>query len=221
MKLYLFPAGRAVSVLSLKNYLGIDCEIERLDFTRGDQRSADYAKLNPNMKMPTLDDDGFVLWESNAILFYLAALHPEKGLWPSDVKGQADVVRWFAWENAHWDAESVGMVSFEKGSKVVMNLGSADPAFVERGSENFSRFADVLDGYLKEKTWLVGKKLTLADFSVGGVILTVGKSDRPLHRKICRDIPLVRQACRTPRLAQHAEYLRDYVRSDTARLGAC
>ncbi|MBV9064313.1 MAG: glutathione S-transferase [Methylobacteriaceae bacterium] len=91
MKLYLFPAGRAVSVLSLKNYLEIDCDIERLDFTRGDQRSAHYAKLNPNMKMPTLEDDGFVLWESNAILFYLAAKHPAKGLWPSDVKGQADV----------------------------------------------------------------------------------------------------------------------------------
>jgi glutathione S-transferase len=170
MKLYLFPAGRAVSVLSLKNYLGIDCDIERLDFTRGDQRSADYAKLNPNMKMPTLEDDGFVLWESNAILFYLAAKHPKKGLWPLDVRGQADVLRWFAWENAHWDAESVGMVSFEKGSKVVMKLGSADPAFVERGEQNFSRFAAVLDGYLKGKTWLVSEELTLADFSVGGVI---------------------------------------------------
>jgi glutathione S-transferase len=170
MKLYLFPAGRAVSVLSLKNYLEIDCDIERLDFTRGDQRSADYAKLNPNMKMPTLEHDGFVLWESNAILFYLAAMRPEKGLWPSDVKGQADVLRWFAWENAHWDAESVGMVSFEKGSKVVMNLGPADPAFIARGEQNFARFATVLDGYLKRKTWLIGERLTLADFSVGGVI---------------------------------------------------
>jgi glutathione S-transferase len=111
----------------LKNYLGIDCEVERLDFAIGEQRSADYAKLNPNLKMPTLEDNGFVLWESNAILFYLAAMHPEKGLWPSDVKGQANVLRWFAWENAHWDAESVGMVSFEKGSKVVMKLGPATP----------------------------------------------------------------------------------------------
>jgi glutathione S-transferase len=62
MKLYLFPAGRANSVLSLKNYLGIDCEVERLNFTRGDQRKPAYAKLNPNKKMPTLEDDGYVLW---------------------------------------------------------------------------------------------------------------------------------------------------------------
>jgi glutathione S-transferase len=116
MKLYLFPAGHAVSVLSLKNYLGIDCEVQRLDFKRNDQLKPDYVKLNPNKKMPTLEDREFVLWESNAILFYMAGKHPDKGLWPSDLKRQADVVRWFAWENAHWDSESVGMVSYEKGS---------------------------------------------------------------------------------------------------------
>ena len=66
--------------------------------------------------MPTLEDDGFVLWESNAILFYMAAKHPETGLWPADLRGQADVVRWLAWGSAHWDAESCGMVSFEKAS---------------------------------------------------------------------------------------------------------
>jgi glutathione S-transferase len=180
MKLYLFPAGRAVSVLSLKNYLGIECDIERLDFTRGDQRSAAYAKLNPNMKMPTLEDDGYVLWESNAILFYLADRQPERGLWPADVKGQADVLRWFAWENAHWDAESVGMVSFEKGSKAVMKLGPADPAFIARGEENFRRFASVLNGCLTGKTWLVGDRLTLADFSVGGVIPSAQAMDLPI-----------------------------------------
>jgi len=170
MKLYLFPAGRANGVLSLKNYLGIDCEVQRLDFTRGDQLKPAYAKLNPNKKMPTLEDDGFVLWESNAILFYLASKRPEKGLWPSDVKDQADVMRWLSWESGHWDAESVGMVSFEKGSKVVMRLGPADPAFIKRGEQNFARFAAVLDGQLAGKTWLLGDRLTIADFSVGGVI---------------------------------------------------
>jgi glutathione S-transferase len=170
MKLYLFPAGRAVSVLSLKNYLSIGCEVQRLDFTRGDQLKPEYVKLNPNKKMPTLEDDGFVLWESNAILFYLASMRPEKALWPSDVKGQADVLRWLAWESGHWDAESVGMVSFEKGSKVVMGLGPADPAFIKRGEQNFARFAAVLDGCLVDKNWLVGERLTIADFSVGGVI---------------------------------------------------
>jgi glutathione S-transferase len=170
MKLYLFPAGRANSVLSLKNYLDIACEVERLDFTRGDQLKPAYAKLNPNKKMPTLEDDGFVLWESNAILFYLASKRPEKSLWPPDVKEQADVMRWLSWESGHWDAESVGMVSFEKGSKVVMSLGPADPAFIKRGEQNFERFAAVLDSCLAGRRWLIGDRLTIADFSVGGMI---------------------------------------------------
>jgi glutathione S-transferase len=179
MKLYLFPAGRAVSVISLKNYLGIDCEVQRLDFKQGDQLQPEYAKLNPNKKMPTLEDEGFVLWESNAILFYIAAKHPDKGLWPSDLKGQADVIRWLTWESAHWDAESCGMVAFERGSKVVMSLGPADPAFIKRGEENWARFGAVLDGCLKGKTWLVSNQLTIADFSIGGMIpnaLAVGLS---------------------------------------------
>jgi len=111
-----------------------------------------------------------VLWESNAILFYLASKRPEKELWPLDVKGQADVMRWLSWESGHWDAESVGMVSFEKGSKAVMSLGPADPAFIKRGEQNFARFAAVLNGCLAGKSWLVGEHLTIADFSVGGVI---------------------------------------------------
>jgi glutathione S-transferase len=58
--------------------------------------------------MPTLVDGDLVLWESNAILVYLASKRPEKGMWPVDVQGQADVLRWMFWESAHWDAESIG-----------------------------------------------------------------------------------------------------------------
>ncbi len=73
---------------------------------RGDQLTPEYLALNPNKKMPTLEDEGFVVWESNAILFYMAAKRPHGGLWPSDLRGQADVLRWLAWKGAHWDAES-------------------------------------------------------------------------------------------------------------------
>ena len=180
MKLYLFPAGRAVGVLALKNYLALDCEVQLLDFRRGDQLTPEYLALNPNKKMPTLEDDGFVLWESNAILFYLAAKHPENGLWPSDLKGQADVVRWLAWQSAHWDAESCGMVSYEKASKSVLGLGPPDAAFIARGQQNFARFAAVLNNSLIGKTWLVGERLTIADFSVGGVVPSAESMGLPI-----------------------------------------
>ena len=72
MKLYIFPrSARALGIVALKNYLTLDCEVQPIDLRRGDQLTPQYLALNP--KKPTLEDDGFVLLESNAILFYMAA----------------------------------------------------------------------------------------------------------------------------------------------------
>jgi glutathione S-transferase len=181
MRLYIFPpSGRVLAIVALKNHLALECELQPIDLSQGDQLTPQYLALNPNRKMPTLEDNGFVLWESNAILFYLAAKRPESGLWPGDLQAQADVVRWLSWESAHWDAESCGMVSFEKSSKAVLGLGAPDPAFVARGEQNFKRFAAVLDLSLRGKTWLLGERLTIADFSVGGLVPSAERMGLPL-----------------------------------------
>jgi hypothetical protein len=93
MKLYIFPpSGRVLGIVALKNHLALDCEVQPINLGRGDQLTPQYLALNPNKKMPTLEDDGFVLWESNAILSYMAAKRPDSGLWPSDPRSQADVL---------------------------------------------------------------------------------------------------------------------------------
>jgi glutathione S-transferase len=171
MKLYVLPPSpRAFKVIALKNHFGIECEMHIVDLAKGDQLTPEYIAMNPNKKMPVLEDDGFLLWESTAILFYLASKRPQSGLWPSEVKPQADVLRWLAWESSHWDAESCGMVGYEKVSKGVLGLGSADPAFITRGKENIARFATVLDSSLKGRKWLAGDNMTIADFSIGAWI---------------------------------------------------
>jgi glutathione S-transferase len=181
MKLYIFPpSSRALAAMALKGHLGLDCEVQPIDLGRGDQLTPQYLALNPNKKMPTLEDDGFVLWETNAILFYMAGKHPDSGLWPADLRHQADVLRWLAWESAHWDAESCGMVAFEKSSKMVLGLGPPDPAFIARGEQNFMRFAAVLNASLRGKTWLIGDELTIADFSVGGLVPSAERSGLPI-----------------------------------------
>ena len=189
IRLYLFPPStRVLAIVALKNHLALDCEINPIDLGRGDQLTPEYVALNPNRKMPSLKDDEFVLWESNAILFYLAAQRPDSGLWPSDLKSQADVLRWLAWESAHWDAESCGMVAFEKASKAVLGLGAADPAFIVRGEQNFIRFATVLDDHLKGRSWLIGNRPTIADFSIGAFVPSAARLGLPLARfaEVCR-----------------------------------
>jgi glutathione S-transferase len=183
MKLYLYPPSpRVVGIVALKNHLGLDCELRSIDLGRGDQLAPDYVALNPNGKIPALEDEGFVLWESNAILFYLAARRPESGLWPADLRGQADVMRWLAWESAHWDAESCGMVAFEKASRPVLGSGKPDAAFITRGEQNFARFAAVLDQHLQKNEWLIGGRLTIADFSIGALVPIAGSLKLPIDR---------------------------------------
>jgi glutathione S-transferase len=190
MKLYYFPpSSRALAIVALTKHLGLDCELRPIDLGRGDQLQPEYVALNPNKKMPTLEEvDGFSLWESNAILFYLAAQRSEAGFWPADLRGQADVMRWLSWESAHWDAESWGMVAYEKSSKAVLGRGSPDPAFVTRGEQNFKRFAAVLDGALKGKTWILGERLTIADFSIGAAVPAAERLGLPVKSfpEICR-----------------------------------
>jgi glutathione S-transferase len=181
MKLYVLPPSpRAFKVIALKNHLGIECEMQLVDLSKGDQLTPKYLAMNPNRKMPVLEDDGFVLWESNAILFYLASKTPDSRLWPCDPKNQADVLRWLAWESAHFDAESCGMVGFEKISKGVLGLGTADPAFIARGEENFARFAAVLNESLRGRRWLTGDELTIADFSIGAWVPAAERLQLPV-----------------------------------------
>jgi glutathione S-transferase len=183
MRLYLFqPSWRALAIVALKNHLALDCALEPIDLGSGDRLTPEYLALNPHGKMPTLKDGDFVLWESNAILFYMAAKRPESGLWPSDLRGQADVMRWLAWQSAHWDAESTGMVAFEKASKMVLGLGAPDPAFIARGEKNFVRFATVLNDHLKGRAWLIGERLTIADFAIGAAVPSAARMELPLAR---------------------------------------
>jgi len=183
MKLYVLPPSpRAFKVLALKNHLGIECEMHIVDLGKGDQLTPEYIAMNPNQKMPVLEDDGFVLWESNAILFYLASTKPQSGMWPSDVKGQADVLRWLAWESAHWDSEGCGAVWYEKVSKGVLQLGPPEPAFVTRGERNFDRFATLLNQSLNGRQWLTGSNLTIADFSVGAWVPIAQLLQLPIAR---------------------------------------
>jgi glutathione S-transferase len=181
MRLFIFPpSARMLAIVALKDHLNIECEIVPVDLSKGDQRTPEYAARNPNQKMPMLEDDGFVLWESNAILFYLANKKPQGGLWPSDLKGQSDVLRWLSWESAHWDAESCGMVAYETISKAVLGLGSPDPSFIARGQQNFARFASVLNESLRGRAWLTGDALTIADFSVAGLVPSAERMQLPV-----------------------------------------
>ena len=183
MKLHIAPPSpRAIKVVALKNNLGLECEIRVLNFSTGDHTTPEFAALNPNKLMPVLEDDGFVLWESNAILQYLAAKKPERGLWPSDPKRQSDVLRWMSWEGAHWAPDGCSILIRENLLKRIFGGGDPDPAEIARGESEFHRFAGVLDGSLKDRKWLTGNDLTIADYSVGAWMAVAQLAQYPLAK---------------------------------------
>lgn len=167
IKLFVFPPSpRSFKVLCVANHLGIDYELRVVDLTRGEQTGPEVAGLNPNRKVPTLEDDGLALWESNAIIQYLASKQPEAGLLPADERARADISRWQFWESTTFDPACAILV-FERFVKAAFGRGAPEPAEVEKGLARFHQAAAVLNGHLLGKPFVCGNLLTLADFSIG------------------------------------------------------
>ena len=166
MKLYTFvgsPNGHKVEALI--DHLGLDVAIENRDFFAGELRSPDFLALNPNGMVPTLVDGGFTLWESNAIMQYLADGADEHDLFPRGRQLRADITRWQLWEVAHFN-KALGILAFETVAKPKLNLGETNRALVEIALVDMARFAPVLERHLEGREYLVGDHLTIADYSV-------------------------------------------------------
>jgi glutathione S-transferase len=181
LKIHAFPLSpRAFKVLSFANHIAIPYELVLVDLTKGAQRSPEFTALNLNQRMPVLEEDGWSLWESNAICQYLADRKPESGLIPRDARGRADVNRWMFWESAHWDTACVILV-FERFVKGFFGRGAPDPAEVEKGITQFNRAAGVLDAHLKGRKFVCGDKLTVADFSIASALIMAERASFPLE----------------------------------------
>jgi glutathione S-transferase len=165
MKLYQFPLSpNSMKVLALAYEVGLPIETKSLNVFQGETRTPEMLAKNPNGKVPILEDGDFVLWESNAMLGYLAAKAERQDLAPNAPRERAEVDRWLAWHNAHF-GPAVGKVAFERIVKKLGGLGPPDEAMVKKGTEEFATVARVLDASLERREYLCGR-LTIADFAL-------------------------------------------------------
>lgn len=182
INLYAFPPSpRAFKVLATATHLGLEYNLRFVDLTKGEQDTPEFAALNPNRRIPVLEEDGFVLWESNAILQYLAAKKPESDMLPSDARGRADVTRWQCWDLAHWDP-ACAILIFENLVKKLLAMGDPDPKEIARGQERFAAVAEVLEGQLKNRMFVTGDRATVADFSLGAPLNLARPAGIPLDQ---------------------------------------
>ena len=157
------PSGRKVQAVIL--HLKLDVQVQNHDFAKGELRAPEYLALNPNGSVPSLVDGDFVLWESNAIMQYLADKAGDELLFPRDLRTRADVVRWQCWELTHFN-KAFGTLAFETVAKARLNFGPPDPMRVEVAKADLARYAPVLDAHVAHREYLVGRSLTLADYSM-------------------------------------------------------
>ncbi len=170
MKLYSIPASpNALRTRAVAFELGLDPEIIDLDMSKGETRSPEFLKLNPNGKVPTLVDGDLVLWESRAINAYLADLVPEKGLYPDDIRKRAEIDQWSWWQAIHF-GPAMQRVAFERVSKKAMGRGEPDEAAITGELKTMSDLLPVLETALAGKEWVAGD-LSLADFAIASTFM--------------------------------------------------
>ena len=162
MKLYDFafsPNCRKVRAVAYE--LAIPLEIQHVDLLRGGSRTPAHLRKNPNGRVPVLEDDGLVLWESTAIIRYLAR---GSALLPDAPRVLVEIDRWISWQLAHL-APAMSKVAFENIVKRLTKRGEPDPARIAEGSQEFATLTAILDGALAEREYLAGP-LTIADFAL-------------------------------------------------------
>jgi glutathione S-transferase len=166
MKLYaVVGSGNCRKAQATINSLGIDVAIEYLDLLAGDLKKPGYLALNPNGRVPVLCDGDFVLWESNAIMQYLADKVPGNPLFPTDPQARADIVRWQCWELAHFN-NAFATIAFQAVLKPQLLQQEANQPVVDDAIESLHGFASVLEGHLSKRDYMVGNATTLADYSI-------------------------------------------------------
>ena len=181
MRLYHHPmsfnARRAVLAAA---HLHAPVDLVIVDLFHGEQRTPAFLQLNPNHRVPVLDDDGFVLWESHAIMQYLADKTPGQTLYPTGLRERSDVNRWLFWCAAHL-MPAIGMLNWENNIKGLLGLGSPDATIVARGEELMREHGGVLDAHLATREWISGDALTLADYAIAAPLADSARAKLPVE----------------------------------------
>lgn len=122
-----------------------------------------YRKMNPNSRVPTIEDDGFVLWESNAIVRYLAAKHGAGALWPTDLRERADADRWMDWASIHPNpAMTPAFMGLIRTPADKRNMTQ-----IEASAEATGQQFQVLEQGLEGRDYVAGARFTMGDIAVG------------------------------------------------------
>lgn len=145
--------------------LGIPFEREDVGGPFGRNREPAYLALNPNGLVPTVIDDGLVLWESNAIVRYLAAVHGEGTLWPKEPRARAVADKWMDWcanvLDPAFTPAFMGLVRTAPEKR--------DRAAIESSRDKTAAAFAILEAALARDGYPAGSAFSMADVALGPI----------------------------------------------------
>lgn len=161
-------SSNVMKVIQLLEELGLPYERTDVGGGFGGNHTPEYRALNPNGVVPTLIEPGpdgdFVLWESNAILRYLASTHPDgQRFWPEDARARAHVDQWMDWQQT---VVTTPQSTVFQGL-IRQTVAQRDMAAIGAAAEQVGRAYAILDAALAHHGYVAGPALSLADFTLG------------------------------------------------------
>jgi len=164
LRIYGSARSRATRTLWMAEELGL--QYEHLDYAPRSPatRTPEYLTLNPNGRVPTIDDDGFILSESMAINLYLAKKHGRLG--PSGAQNEARALQWSFWETDRLDRQ----LTTYANNAFALPEAQRDPAAAKTAWDEIAPALDVLEIALGRSRWLAGDDFTVADLNVAAAM---------------------------------------------------
>jgi glutathione S-transferase len=139
----------------------VGAPFERIDAGRqyGIVDTPGYGARNPNRLVPLLEDEGFELWESNAIVRYLCAKHGVSGLYPQDLRRRFDAERWMDWQQT--TLNRAGSPAFVQWIRTPP--AQRRPDVIEASRSAMAPLIAILDAHLAGREWMGGEDFSMAD----------------------------------------------------------
>lgn len=165
IKLYGTSMSRANRCLWALEELGLPYEHIPTRFAGGESRTPDYLKINPNARVPSLDDGGNIFWESIAINLYLADRYGKEPFWPSDPLLRGKCYHWSLWAVNEIEPR----VSALMAHRVWSAPAKRDPEAERQALDQLKGPFRILDAHLRGRDYLLGAEFTIADVNVASV----------------------------------------------------
>lgn len=165
LKLHGEMASRAHRTVWMLKELGVPFVHEPTSFTDGSTRRPEFLALNPNGRVPVIDDNGFIVFESMAINLYLARKHGGP-LAPASLQEEALATQWSFWVVTEVEKPLL----FASANRTLFAPGSRDEEQAQTALAKLDRPFKVLDTHLAKQPWLLGSRFTVADLNVATVM---------------------------------------------------